>query len=159
MTPAPPFHLGYRRNLDGVRGLAILLVLINHSTLLGDGFGFVGVNTFFVLSGFLITCLLTEEYEKSGRISLRDFYMRRALRLLPALVTMLIAFVIFVFLTDPHKRAVRELHEALFALFYFSNWAGILRIGRHISLAHTWSLSVEEQFYIVWPLILLLLLR
>jgi peptidoglycan/LPS O-acetylase OafA/YrhL len=71
---------------------------------------------------------------------------------------MLVVFLVFAFLADPYGRAVRELNEALFALFYFSNWAVIYHIGRHISLAHTWSLSVEEQFYIIWPGILLWLL-
>ena len=143
------FHLGYRPKLDGIRGMAILLVLLDHGNLLGDGFGFIGVNTFFVLSGFLITCLLIEEYDKTATISFKRFYLRRALRLLPVLTAMLIAFVIFVFLFDPHGRAVREFHEALCAFFYFSNWAAIYNLGRHISLLHTWSLSVEEQFYIV----------
>lgn len=148
------FHLGYRRNLDGVRGFAILLVLLDHGKIIGDGFGFIGVNTFFVLSGFLITSLLIEEYDASGKISFRFFYLRRALRLLPALIAMLVAFVIFVFLVDPHKRAVRELYEAFAALFYFTNWAEIYQMGRHISLAHTWSLSIEEQFYFIWPVML-----
>jgi peptidoglycan/LPS O-acetylase OafA/YrhL len=78
--------------------------------------------------------------------------------LLPALIAMLAVFVVFAFLTDPHGRAVRELNEALFALFYFTNWADAYHIGRHVSLLHTWSLSVEEQFYIIWPGILLWLL-
>jgi peptidoglycan/LPS O-acetylase OafA/YrhL len=154
----PPFNLGYRRSLDGVRGVAILLVLLAHGGIIGDGLAFMGVNTFFVLSGFLITCLLVEEYDKTGRISFGQFYMRRALRLLPALMAMLALFVTFSFIFDPYKRAVRELYEALFALFYSSNWTNIYHVGRHISLAHTWSLSVEEQFYIFWPVLLLLVL-
>ena len=156
---APPFHLGYRRGLDGIRGMSILFVLLCHGQIIGDGFGFIGVNTFFVLSGFLITCLLIEEYDKTNRISFSKFYTRRALRLLPALLVMLALFVIFSFILDPHGRAVREFHEALFALFYSTNWTTIYHIGRHISLAHTWSLSIEEQFYIFWPLLLLLGLK
>lgn len=152
---APRFHLGHRPGLDGIRGVAILLVLLVHGGILEGGFGFIGVNTFFVLSGFLITCLLIEEYDRTSNISFRQFYLRRALRLLPALITMLLLFVAFSFVFDPYKRALRETYEALSALFYFSNWAGIYHIGRHISLAHTWSLSIEEQFYIVWPAILL----
>lgn len=135
--------------------MAILFVLLCHGQIIGDGFGFIGVNTFFVLSGFLITCLLIEEYDKTNRIGFGKFYMRRALRLLPALVAMLVLFVIFSFIFDPHGRAVREVHEALFALFYSTNWTKIYHIGRHISLAHTWSLSIEEQFYIFWPVLLL----
>lgn len=157
-SAAPPFHLGHRPGLDGIRGVAILLVLLDHGGILGDGFGFIGVNTFFVLSGFLITCLLVAEYDQLNDISFRKFYFRRALRLLPALVAMLLLFVLFSFIFDPHKRAVRELYEALIALFYFSNWSGIYHLGRHISLAHTWSLSIEEQFYIIWPAVLLFML-
>jgi peptidoglycan/LPS O-acetylase OafA/YrhL len=158
-TPVPPvFHQGYCKSFDGLRGVSIILVLLMHGQLLNDGFGFVGVNTFFVLSGFLITCLLVEEYDKNRRINLVRFYLRRALRLLPALVAMLAAFITYAFLADPYKRAWREVNEALFALFYVSNWAVIYHIGRHVSLVHTWSLSVEEQFYIIWPGILWFLL-
>jgi peptidoglycan/LPS O-acetylase OafA/YrhL len=153
------FHLSYSRSLDGVRGMSIILVLLNHGALIGDGFGFIAVNTFFVLSGFLITSLLIAEWDKFGDISLRHFYLRRALRLLPALIAMLLAFTVYVLLTDPHKRAIRELHEALRALFYFTNWGRIFRIGRNLSLAHAWSLSIEEQFYLIWPVLLLLFLR
>jgi len=159
MSSSSPFHLGYRPSLDGLRGVAILMVLADHGGLAGDGFGFMGVNTFFVLSGFLITSLLVEEFDRTGQISFRQFYFRRALRLLPALIAMLVLFVVFSFAVDPYKRAVRELYEALTALFYYSNWAGIYHWGRHISLAHTWSLSIEEQFYIIWPAILLFALR
>jgi peptidoglycan/LPS O-acetylase OafA/YrhL len=158
IPPQRPFRLGYRRSLDGVRGAAILLVVLHHGDTIGEGFGFIGVNTFFVLSGFLITCLLVAEWDASHDISLRDFYVRRALRLLPALTIMLLAFLVFAFLTDPRGRAFRELNEALFALFYSTNWAFVFRIGRHMSLSHTWSLSVEEQFYIVWPVLLFFVL-
>jgi peptidoglycan/LPS O-acetylase OafA/YrhL len=152
------FHLGYHRSLNGLRGVAILFVLLSHGGVTAPGFGFIAVNTFFVLSGFLITCLLIEEYDKFNGISLKYFYFRRMLRLLPALIVMLLVFLVFAFLMDPHGRAVRELQESLFALFYFTNWADAYHIGRHISLLHTWSLSVEEQFYIIWPGILLWLL-
>jgi peptidoglycan/LPS O-acetylase OafA/YrhL len=160
MTPsATPFHLGYRPALDGLRGIAILFVLLDHGGWLSDNYGFLGVNTFFVLSGFLITALLVAEFDQTGGICFRQFYLRRALRLLPALAAVLVLFVAFSFAFDPFKRAVREVYEALAALFYFTNWSSIYHLGRHISLAHTWSLSLEEQFYIVWPVILLLLLR
>jgi peptidoglycan/LPS O-acetylase OafA/YrhL len=153
------FHLGYRPCLDGLRGVAILFVLLGHGEILGVGFGFVAVNTFFVLSGFLITCLLVAEWDQSGRLNLRHFYLRRALRLLPALAAMLLAFVVFAFLAYPHPRAIRELHEALYAFFYCTNWAHFLDIKMDGSLGHTWSLSIEEQFYFIWPVLLLFLLR
>jgi peptidoglycan/LPS O-acetylase OafA/YrhL len=159
MSDIRPFHLGYRPSLNGIRGVAVSLVVLAHGDLIPGGFSFLAVNTFFVLSGFLITSLLLEEWDGSHTISLRNFYLRRALRLLPALVTMLVLFVAYAFLTDPHGRAVRELYDALRALFYVTNWAGIYHLGRFYSLAHTWSLSIEEQFYIIWPCLLLLLLR
>ncbi len=153
------FCLGYQPGLDGVRGIAIIFVLLSHGLVVRDSFSFIAVNTFFVLSGFLITALLVSEWDRTGGISLKKFYLRRALRLLPALSVMLVLFVVFVCSTDPPGRAMRQLHEALRALFYVQNWASIFNVGRSVSLAHTWSLSVEEQFYIVWPWMLIFLLR
>ena len=149
-----PFLLGHRRCLDGLRGVAILLVLLDHGGMCGDGFGFIGVNTFFVLSGFLITSLLVTEWEQCGFISLRDFYFRRALRLFPALLTMLAVFVVYVLLTTSGKKTGEDLRETFWALFYFTNWAKIFELGPSLELAHTWSLSIEEQFYFVWPALL-----
>ncbi|MDR3456531.1 MAG: acyltransferase [Verrucomicrobiae bacterium] len=157
-TAEPRFHLGYRRSLDGLRGVAIMLVLLHHAEILGNGFGFIAVNTFFVLSGFLITCLLIEEWDTFRRISLKFFYFRRALRLLPALSAMLLVFIIFAFLAYPRERALRELSEALYAFFYSTNWAVVLELPRDGTLGHTWSLSIEEQFYFIWPLLLSFLL-
>ena len=95
MNGDSPCRLGYQRGLDGLRGLSIILVVLCHGEILGRGFGFIGVNTFFVLSGFLISTLLVAEWNKSRTISFRDFYIRRALRLLPALLTMLAVFTIY----------------------------------------------------------------
>jgi peptidoglycan/LPS O-acetylase OafA/YrhL len=156
---ADSFSLGYRRGLDGLRGLAILLVLTDHGGLLGDGFGFIGVNTFFVLSGFLITCLLVLEYQASHTIKLSYFYLRRALRLLPALLAMLAAFLIYAGLTMSGRKLDESLHEAFWALFYSTNLAKLFQWGPTLQLAHTWSLSLEEQFYFCWPWLLLFLLR
>jgi peptidoglycan/LPS O-acetylase OafA/YrhL len=157
-----PFKLGYLRSLDGLRGVLILMVLVCHGGLLPNGYGFVAVNAFFVLSGFLITCLLVLEYDQSNDISLRRFYLRRALRLLPALVTMLFVFMVIAYLTDSSTEVFQEMHQALWALFYSTNLAQILQaypVGHAEPFAHTWSLSLEEQFYFVWPLLLLFLLR
>jgi len=158
-SAAVPFQLGYRRSLDGLRGVAILLVVANHGGLLRDGYGFIGVNTFFVLSGFLITSLLILEQEAHGSVKLSFFYLRRALRLLPALLAMLAAFLIYALATMSGRELVNTLHEEFWALFYFTNWAKILQLGPSLQMAHTWSLSLEEQFYFCWPWLLLFLLR
>src|SRR5207249_381805 len=114
---------------------------------------------FFVLSGFLITCLLLEEWDQFQRINLKAFYARRALRLLPALLVLLLVVVAFYWLASPKSTAVRTTFDALIALFYSSNWAFVFgfRQPAHV-LTHTWSLSIEEQFYLTWPVILILLL-
>lgn len=153
------FHLGYRKSLDGLRGAAILAVIFYHYEILGGYTGFIGVDLFFALSGFLITCLLIEEWDASKTISLKRFYFRRALRLLPALVLLLAAFVIFSFLTGSGNTALRNVNEALLALFYMTNWARAFRFGHTYVLGHTWSLSIEEQFYLLWPMLLIFLLR
>lgn len=155
--------LGHVPGLDGVRGIAILFVLGNHLPLrsfqsLLPG-GFAGVDIFFVLSGFLITTLLLEEFDSSGSLSLGNFYLRRALRLGPALLAMLIVFCVSSFLLYDKARAESNCINSLIALFYISNWVRIFTPNQLGSLAHTWSLSAEEQFYLVWPLILLTLLR
>jgi peptidoglycan/LPS O-acetylase OafA/YrhL len=153
------FRLGYRKSLDGIRGTAILLVILAHLNVVKDHFGSLGVNAFFVLSGFLITCILVEEWDNSGGISLRNFYARRGLRLLPPLIAVLAVFVTLEFLTEPMKGAIRTSGHALKALFYYTNWAQTFRFSRTSIFAHTWSLSIEEQFYLVWPIILIFLLR
>jgi peptidoglycan/LPS O-acetylase OafA/YrhL len=156
-----PFRLGHQPALDGMRGLCILVVLLFHGEIpgFGDGTGLVGVNTFFVLSGFLITSLLITEWDTFHDIRLLRFYCRRGLRLLPALVTMLVVVVAYSFAVDPHKRAIHVLQEALRALFYCTNWAIIFTRDHLYYVGHTWSLSVEEHFYLVWPAVLLFMLR
>jgi peptidoglycan/LPS O-acetylase OafA/YrhL len=117
--------------------------------------GQVGVTLFFVLSGFLITSLLVEELRVSGRLDLRRFYLRRALRLLPALLTLLVAVAFGMFLEG---RSAQVAGDVLPPLLYFGNWVNASG-GDLYLLSHTWSLSVEEQFYLVWPVSLLLLTR
>lgn len=154
-----PVRLSYHRSLDGLRGIAILFVLLAHGAILNDGFGFIGVNTFFVLSGFLISSLLITEWNNAGRVDYVKFYVRRALRLLPALFCMLAAFSVYTWLTTAGKKSVENYHEVLWSLFYFTNYAKIFELGPSLELAHTWSLSLEEQFYMVWPFILLFILK
>ncbi len=156
----PERELPYNPPLDGVRAVAIVLVLCYHG---GASFlpgGFIGVDTFFVLSGFLITSILVREHGTSGHIALVSFWARRARRLFPALIVMVGAVLLWV-----HFFARGDYPElgsdARSVLFYFANWhfssgASYVNLGSSPSpFLHTWSLAIEEQFYLVWPLLLL----
>ena len=120
----------------------------------GQG-GFLGVDIFFVLSGFLITSLLLEEWEQTRTISFKNFYMRRALRLLPALLLAILLCLLFVTIFPPLQGTAAAAKSILVALFYLSNW---MPQAVYQPLSHTWSLGIEEQFYILWPLLLFILL-
>jgi peptidoglycan/LPS O-acetylase OafA/YrhL len=158
LSPGPS-RLGYRPCLDGLRGVAILAVIVVHTRLPNIRAAFVGVELFFVLSGFLITCLLLEEWDKAGSISLRRFYLRRALRLLPALAVLLLFVTCYYWLFMPGTETVTTATDAVIALFYSTNWALGLHLRELGVFAHTWSLSIEEQFYLCWPLALIWWLR
>jgi peptidoglycan/LPS O-acetylase OafA/YrhL len=158
-------RLGYRPALDGVRAIAITLVVVHHTI----GFpvtGFFGVDMFFVLSGFLITTLLLEEHARRGGVSLRGFYRRRALRLLPALFTLLGVFFVIACIAAAlgETRLDRALLGVAAGIGYFTNL--VIAFGESggktalpNELGHLWSLAIEEQFYLVWPAVLLFLLR
>ena len=152
-------RLGYRPALDGIRAFAILAVLVFHagsrSPLKG---GFIGVDLFFVLSGFLITTLLLEEHQQTGRIRLSSFYLRRARRLLPALVVT-VGLVGIIYLAYPRLDVgMGYVASVTSALFYASDF--VIAFGHSPGLlGHTWSLAIEEQFYIVIPVTLIVLLR
>jgi peptidoglycan/LPS O-acetylase OafA/YrhL len=139
--------------LDGLRTLAVMLVFAHHLDQHALPGGFIGVDVFFVISGYLITALLLREYHKTGKIALGQFYVRRALRLYPALLVM-VALITPIAAID---RIGEPVFDGLAALSYvtdfWSNYFGHLTL-----LLHTWSLSVEEQFYLVWPLILIVAL-
>ena len=155
-----PFELGYRPWLDGFRGLSILAVMAFNGHLSYAQGGFIGVDLFFVLSGFLITSLLVQEYYRTSTISVRSFYYRRALRLLPALFALLLCYSAYAALFQPREKAIAEWKGVFYTLFYAANWAQIgFKAGALGTLSHAWSLSVEEQFYILWPLILIVLLK
>jgi peptidoglycan/LPS O-acetylase OafA/YrhL len=155
---APVFRLGYRPGLDGLRGLAIIAVVADHTRQFSNRWAFIGVDAFFVLSGFLITTLLLEEWERFDAISLKSFYLRRALRLLPALIACLLVIVLYAWLVSP-AAAPSVTIDAVVALFYCTNWSFALGFREMSDFGHTWSLSIEEQFYILWPPALILLLR
>ncbi len=156
METVPP--LGYRPNLDGVRALAVLLVAGVHTHPRLVPAGSIGVDIFFVLSGFLITTVLVEELDGRGRISIGRFYARRALRLLPALFGLLLAVAAYALLVAAPDTRRNALQEVVAAASYTRNltwWANV----PGTLLGHTWSLALEEQFYLVWPALLTLVLH
>jgi peptidoglycan/LPS O-acetylase OafA/YrhL len=151
------FHASRVRALDGVRGIAILLVFAVHTSPALLAGGRIGVDLFFVLSGFLISSILLQEFRKTGTINLGYFYMRRALRLLPALFSVIAFVVAYVWINKPDQLTM-TLDNAVGAAFYFFNWLMVTDLAHHQWMfSHLWSLSVEEQFYIAWPLVVLLL--
>jgi peptidoglycan/LPS O-acetylase OafA/YrhL len=154
------FRLGYRPELDGVRGISILLVLGVHLTPRLVPGGYFGVEVFFVLSGFLITSLLLQEWQCTHSISIKDFYFRRALRLGPGLLLYLLLLGGYAVIFLKPENAKEIYTGILWSLSYVSNWVIALQSDYPIGiLAITWSLAVEEQFYLLWPLVLFLLLH
>lgn len=146
--------------LDGIRAIAVLGVLVFHGSATWLPGGFLGVDVFFVLSGFLITSILLTEMRQYGRIKFGQFYLRRARRLLPALFLVL-AFTAVLVLLFAHDAAERFRTDVLPALTYVTNWANIFggqsyfeATGRPPMLLHLWSLAIEEQFYVIWPAVL-----
>lgn len=152
--------------LDGLRGYAVLLVLLCHTDIGWLPGGFIGVDVFFILSGFLITRILVHEFAETNKIGFARFYMRRFLRLGPALLLMLSVYAVALGISvavhiAPFENAWAIAGREIFvSLFYVSNWYRALEIQPFMYyLSHTWSLAIEEQFYIVWPIFLCLLLR
>ena len=159
-APSDTNRRSFRTDIDGLRALAVGLVVLFHAEVPGFGGGFVGVDVFFVISGFLITQGLLAERDRSGRIDIVGFWLRRARRLLPAAGLMIASVVVAqLFLRSPLGWDT-AIGEGIAAATYWSNEqvAGIAGgyFGARVesrALLHTWSLSVEEQFYIVWPLV------
>jgi peptidoglycan/LPS O-acetylase OafA/YrhL len=155
-------RLPYMPGLDGLRALAVIAVLLYHAELAWIPGGFLGVEIFFVISGYLITALLLAEWHESGRIELKKFWLRRARRLLPALYLLLVVCLAFAVVFLPGEVA-RLRGDVVAALGYVTNWYLIFghvsyfeAVGRPSLLQHLWSLAVEEQFYLIWPPILAL---
>ena len=162
--PERPERTGFRKDIEGLRAVAVVLVVLDH--LAGwPSAGFIGVDVFFVVSGFLITGLLLDETERRGRLSFRGFYARRARRILPAALTVLAAIVITAHLVFRGLRVSQNVTDARWALGFAAN-IHFARTGtdyfadnRAPSLVqHFWSLAVEEQFYLVWPVVILIVL-
>jgi len=158
------WELGRRPALDGLRAIAIIAVIGVHvSTILAPSLagkwfvgGLLGVNMFFVLSGFLITALLLQEHRRTARISLTSFWRRRSLRLFPALYAVLIVQLLYTAIV--HDPIGYTLKGDGLIVGYVSNWAWAYGWPQPFGLSQTWSLGVEEQFYVVWPLLLIALL-
>ena len=158
-------RLAYMPGIDGLRAIAVIAVLLYHAELPFVAGGYLGVEVFFVISGFLITSLLVREWQKNGSINLGRFWFRRARRLLPAVYLLIVAVLAFAVISL--RQEVASLRwDALAAAVYANNWYQIFSqqsyfeaVGRPSLLRHLWSLAVEEQFYIVWPVVLYVCLR
>ncbi|MFN8034392.1 MAG: acyltransferase family protein [Acidimicrobiia bacterium] len=169
-------RFAYKPALDGLRAVAVLAVIAYHLEsyrpnggaprgLWASG-GFLGVDTFFVLSGYLITSLLVAEWSGSGAISRSAFWVRRARRLLPALLVVVLAVCVYAAVAVPSDQLRNIRGDGLATLFYVQNWRLVLSGQSYFDLfkaasplRHVWSLAIEEQFYILWPIIVLLCLR
>ncbi len=167
MTERPT--IAYQPALDGLRAAAVIAVILFHGGVSGFAGGYLGVSVFFTLSGFLITSLLVHEHDRTGRIDLTRFYARRVRRLLPASAVCLIGIVVIGAVTDLFD-GVASLRAHLFgAIFQVANWVFLAGDGSYQDLLartsgtsspleHFWSLAIEEQFYWVWPPVMLLVL-
>jgi peptidoglycan/LPS O-acetylase OafA/YrhL len=154
-------------NLDGIRGIAVLWVMLHHFQLYGEGFppttfldrqverltisGWIGVDLFFVLSGFLITGILLDSKSNTGYF--RKFYMRRFLRIFPLYYGFLFAFMFVLPLIDPEGAEFQlQFKEQIWYWTYLINWKlATIYVSEYIGISHFWSLAIEEQFYLVWP--------
>ncbi|GAA0515880.1 acyltransferase [Paractinoplanes deccanensis] len=155
-------HIGFRPDIEGLRAVAVTLVVLSHAGLSTFAGGYVGVDVFFVISGFLITTLLLKELTRTGRISLPGFYARRAIRLLPVSTVVVVATIVAAGLFVPATRFRSITEDGLFSTFYGINWRLAYEGTDYLNataepspLQHLWSLAVEEQFYLIWPLLLL----
>ncbi|MFK7919710.1 MAG: acyltransferase family protein [Ilumatobacter sp.] len=157
-------QLPYLPGLDGIRAIAVVAVMVYHANSDWLAGGYLGVEVFFVISGYLITLLLIAEHERTGVIDLKSFWIRRFRRLLPALFVMMLLLSVWVALFE--RDALGKLRgDVLAGVLYGSNWyqiwtgAGYSAGNDFAPLRHLWSLAVEEQFYVVWPLVMMAFVR
>ncbi len=154
--------MGYQPTLDGVRAVSVIAVILYHAGFTWLHGGFFGVEVFFVVSGFLITSLLIEERDGSGRVSLWHFWQRRWRRLLPALFTMLIAIGVWAVFWGSAEQHTQLRRDYPWGIFYLANWGQIFSKVAYFSgtptlFRHLWSLAVEEQWYLLWPVVFIVL--
>ena len=162
---APRARTAYLPGLDGLRAISVVAVLLYHAGMQWLPGGFLGVEVFFVISGYLITLLLSQEFTRHHGIALGQFWLRRARRLLAALYTLLavVSVVVLVFYREDADELAGQVWAAL---TYVTNWFLIVidqsyfaTVERPMVFQHLWSLAIEEQFYLLWPVLLLVLLR
>ncbi|EJL9346338.1 acetyltransferase [Staphylococcus pseudintermedius] len=158
-----PINPRYMPGLDGVRAVAVIAIIIYHLNPQWLSGGFLGVDTFFVISGYLITSLLLTEYHNTGKIELMSFWLRRVKRLIPAVLFLVMGVIVLSLIFMPTEiQKVRA--DSIVAIFYVSNWWYIMQNVDYFEqfavqpLKHLWSLAIEEQFYLVFPIVLLSLL-
>jgi peptidoglycan/LPS O-acetylase OafA/YrhL len=148
------YPLGYLRGLDGMRGVMALIVIEFHAGLLHKFIpgALVVVDVFFVVSGYLITSILVKDFTQNGRIQFGKFYLRRFLRLYPALAAMLVTYMVFSYLklSQFHARVI----DAASYLIYIGNYFAVIFDRSTLGVGHLWSLAVEEHFYLFWPMVL-----
>ena len=150
--------MGYQPGLDGLRAISVAAVILYHAGFSWMHGGFLGVEVFFVVSGYLITSLLLEERQKSGRVSLSQFWLRRARRLFPALFMVFVAVATWAMLFGSAEQTSQLKRDLPWAIPYAANWGQIagdvpyFQPGDPPLLRHLWSLAVEEQWYLIWPL-------
>jgi peptidoglycan/LPS O-acetylase OafA/YrhL len=156
----------YRPSLDGLRTLAMYLIVLFHAGVPWVDGGFIAVNLFFVLSGYLVTNVILSEIDRTGTLSLRDFYARRVRRLLPAALVAIVGISVLFLLVTPVVRRLSIIGDAQSALLYVANWRFIQQSNDYFAtdvdkspFLHFWTLGIEEQFYVVFPIVLLLLAK
>ncbi|MFZ1362622.1 MAG: acyltransferase family protein [Candidatus Nanopelagicales bacterium] len=155
----------FRTDIEGLRAVAVLLVLLFHAGVPFIPGGFVGVDVFFVVSGFLITGILVREAQKTGRISVADFYARRVRRILPMSTVVLLAILIAAVFITPTTQFDTVMTSVIAAALFVANWVFAAQSADYFAadvatnpVLHFWSLSVEEQFYVIWPILIIIIL-